>query len=125
MDAEFIGIWSLVKRNCPPGYSGAGIAMNTKERPLNPKLPFFKQFNAGGPNSMRAWGLRLLGPGSTLKYRDEAPLRFGDFQFETNAEYRFPLVQNCGVPSNGAVFTDIGNVWFLRRTLIFRMGNYS
>ncbi|MEL4383079.1 BamA/TamA family outer membrane protein, partial [Shewanella algae] len=27
---------------------------------IGPTLPFFKQFSAGGPNSMRAWVLRQL-----------------------------------------------------------------
>ena len=63
---------------------------------------------------MRAWGLRSLGPGATVKTRDEVPFRFGDFQFETNAEYRFPLATVAGFKVTSCVFTDIGNVWFLK-----------
>lgn len=64
---------------------------------LKGQLPFFKQFTAGGPYSMRAWGLRQLGLGSSQFYdtssRSQSFDRFGDLQLETNLEYRFPLFQ--------------------------------
>ncbi|MDB5209621.1 MAG: surface antigen, partial [Sediminibacterium sp.] len=82
-------------------------------------LPFFKQFYAGGPYSMRAWGLRQLGLGSSIRsdsdtsqngYRD----RFGDMQLEGNFEYRFPIATIAGVKVASALFADIGNVWNLK-----------
>ncbi|HEY5970038.1 MAG TPA: BamA/TamA family outer membrane protein [Chitinophagaceae bacterium] len=127
MDVEFIrnmqlsGKKSFVIR----GFVGAGYAMTTKERPTNPQMPYFKQFTAGGPYSMRAWGLQLLGPGSTLKTRDSVPIRFGDFQFEFNAEYRFPLVKLWGYDFSSCLFTDIGNVWFLRKNPDFPDGTLT
>ena len=126
VDAEFIhnrryGKNSLVFRS----FIGAGFAMTTRERPTNPNLPFFKQFTAGGPYSMRAWGLRLLGPGSTLLYRDSVPVRFGDFQFETNLEYRFPLFKIGSYAVNSCLFTDIGNVWFIRKNPDFPDGTIT
>ncbi len=126
VDAEFIrnmrfGKNSLVFRS----FIGAGFAMTTRERPTNPNLPFFKQFTAGGPYSMRAWGIRLLGPGSTLLYRDSVPVRFGDFQFETNLEYRFPLFKIGSYAVNSCVFTDIGNVWFIRKNPDFPDGTIT
>jgi len=75
-------------------------------------LPFFKAYSGGGPNSMRGWGLRRIGPGHSLKYVATFPDRFGDIQFETNLEYRFLLFQLFGFKVNSALFTDIGNVWF-------------
>jgi outer membrane protein insertion porin family len=107
------------------GFVGAGIAMTTKDRPTDPNMPFFKQFTAGGPYSMRAWGLRLLGPGSTVEWRDSVPIRFGDFQFETNAEYRFPLMRLWGYKVSSCLFADIGNVWFLRKNADFPDGNLT
>lgn len=126
IDAEFIrnvqyGKSSLIFRT----YVGAGFAMTTKDRPTDPNLPFFKQFSAGGPYSMRAWGLRLLGPGSTVEYRDKVPFRFGDFQFETNIEYRFPLFRMGGYQVSSCLFTDIGNVWFLRNKPDFPDGTLT
>ena len=126
VDAEYINNLTYGKNNLIlRGYIGAGFAMTTKERPTNPQLPFFKQFTAGGPYSMRAWGLRLLGPGATIKYRDETPIRFGDFQFETNVEYRFPLMKLWGYKVASCLFTDIGNVWFLHKNADFPDGNLT
>lgn len=126
LDAEYINNFTLGQNNLIlRGYTGAGLAMKTKERPTNPQLPFFKQYTAGGPYSMRAWGLRLLGPGSTIEYRDTVPIRFGDFQFETNVEYRFPLMRLWGYKVASCLFTDIGNVWFLRKNADFPNGHLT
>jgi outer membrane protein insertion porin family len=80
-------------------------------------LPFFRQYFAGGPNSMRAWALRKLGPGSVIKEfgTSGSPDRYGDIQLEANIEYRFPLFVVSGVKVNGALFTDIGNVWLMKK----------
>jgi hypothetical protein len=80
-------------------------------------LPFFKQFIAGGPNSMRAWGLRQLGLGSSLlsdtasTFRD----RYGDMQIEGNIEYRYQIAHYTSVNINGALFADAGNIWNVRK----------
>jgi len=127
IDVEFIRNVQLTRKKSfvIRGYMGAGYAMTTKERPTNPQMPYFKQFTAGGPYSMRAWGLQLLGPGSTLETRDTVPIRFGDFQFETNLEYRFPLVKLWGYDFSSCLFTDIGNVWFLRKNPDFPDGTLT
>jgi outer membrane protein insertion porin family len=77
-------------------------------------MPFFRQFIAGGPNSMRAWRLRQLGLGNSLaqdtikgNFKD----RLGDVYLETNAEYRFAMFRLFTFPLEGAVFTDVGNIW--------------
>lgn len=90
-------------------------------------LPFFKAYFAGGANSMRAWQLRKLGPGSTKVSTNAtvAPERFGDMQLEFNAEYRFFLTDIRGVMLNSALFTDIGNVWYLRRNESFPNGEFQ
>lgn len=81
-------------------------------------IPVFKQYFVGGPNSMRAWGLRQLGLGSSIitdtstsGYSD----RFGDFNLEFNTEYRFVLTNIAGVKVGSALFADIGNVWNIRQ----------
>jgi hypothetical protein len=87
---------------------------------LKGQLPFFKQFTAGGPYSMRAWGLRQLGLGSSQFYdtssKSQSFDRFGDLQLETNLEYRFPLFQWGSYKIGSAVFTDIGNIWNISAT---------
>lgn len=96
-------------------YGGAGINYS-KEGKFGQTLPFFKQFIAGGPNSMRAWGLRQLGLGSSLlsdtsgSFRD----RYGDLQLEVNAEYRYKIAMVGSVQVAGALFTDIGNIWNIK-----------
>jgi outer membrane protein insertion porin family len=108
------GKTSLVLR----GFVGVGYEFDfTVDETKRHNLPFFKQFVAGGPSSMRAWQLRRLGPGSTVKNFagvGSTPDRFGDIQIEANIEYRFPLAKPFGIPLNGALFTDIGNVWYLK-----------
>jgi outer membrane protein insertion porin family len=109
----------------------AGIGYNYGNDSTRDKtLPFFKQFSAGGPYSMRAWGLRQLGLGSSLQsevdtstnsYRD----RFGDMQLEANIEYRFPFVTIAGVKINSALFTDIGNVWNVKSNSIDPLAQFS
>ena len=75
---------------------------------------------------MRAWSVRKLGPGSTNRSfaRDSIPDRFGDIRLELNAEYRFYLTLLFGYPLEGALFTDIGNVWFRRENLDFPDGEF-
>lgn len=84
------------------------------------QLPFFKQFTAGGPYSMRAWGLRQLGLGSSRFYDTSAKSqnfdRFGDMQLEANLEYRFQLFQWGNYKIGSALFTDMGNIWNTRDT---------
>ena len=57
---------------------------------------------------MRAWQLRRLGPGSYVS-GDNMLERVGDLQLVVNIEGRFPIVNIL----EGAVFTDMGNVWLL------------
>ncbi|TDN35977.1 hypothetical protein E4631_04255 [Hymenobacter sp. UV11] len=76
-------------------------------------LPYLRQYGIGGPNSVRAFAARQLGPGSYKplatdiinNYYDQV----GDLRLEGNLEYRqdlFPYVK-------GAVFIDAGNVWLV------------
>ncbi|MBC6697465.1 BamA/TamA family outer membrane protein [Hymenobacter sp. BT190] len=75
-------------------------------------LPYLKQYGIGGPNSVRAYAARGIGPG-TYKPNTERLTNFydqvGDLRFEANAEYRqdlFPYVK-------GALFVDAGNIWLV------------
>lgn len=108
-------------------FAGYGIGFETESRQGNISLPFFRQFFAGGPNSMRGWRLRKLGPGSSIFYdtlrvrtlsTDPPGIiekrfddRYADIQMEGNIEYRFDILPVYGYWLRGALFTDIGNVW--------------
>lgn len=77
------------------------------------QVPYSEQFYVGGANSIRAFTVRSIGPGS---YRaapgqsDDYFDRTGTFKFEANLEYRFPIAG----PLHGALFLDSGNVWLLK-----------
>lgn len=74
--------------------------------------PYSDLFPIGGANSIRAFGVRSIGPGSYhpsvsgYSYLDQV----GDLKLEANLEYRFPLVGNL----SGALFLDAGNVWLMK-----------
>ena len=77
------------------------------------EVPYREQFYIGGANSVRAFTVRTIGPGSYYTVKGD-PLGFydqtGTFKFETNWEYRFPIFGNF----HGAVCLDAGNIWLLK-----------
>ncbi len=76
--------------------------------------PYSEQFYIGGANSIRAFTVRSLGPGS---FHPNADNRYGyidetgDIKMEANVEYRFPILGSL----YGATFLDAGNVWLLKK----------
>lgn len=77
------------------------------------EVPYAEQFYCGGANSVRAFTVRSIGPGSYRAPSDTPDDYFdqtGTFKFEANVEYRFPIAG----PLHGAVFFDAGNVWLLK-----------
>ena len=99
-------------------FAGIGYEFNSTRNPVNRyNLPLYRQYFAGGPNSMRAFGLRKLGPGSSIQeYGNKGlPERYGDMQLEANIEFRFPWFKISGMRVNGALFTDIGNIWYVKK----------
>jgi len=79
-------------------------------------LPYTQQFFIGGPNSLRGFQARTLGPGS-YDYRttpgyvgtEFLPDESGDIKLEGNVEYRAKLFSIV----EGALFVDAGNIWLL------------
>ncbi|MFM8805745.1 MAG: BamA/TamA family outer membrane protein [Sphingomonadales bacterium] len=99
-------------------FAGVGYEFDNTVNPNKRfNLPLYRQYFAGGPNSMRAWGLRKLGPGSSVQSygNNGLPERYGDLQLEANLEYRFPFFTLAGFKINGALFTDIGNIWYVKQ----------
>ena len=72
-------------------------------------MPFETSFFTGGANSIRAWRARSLGPGSYSSAVNNFD-RIGEFRIEGNAEYRFKVFRYL----EGALFTDVGNIWYLQ-----------
>ena len=75
------------------------------------QLPYVKQFFMGGPNGLRAFRARALGPGSyTPEFYGEDNFfadQTGDVKFELNTEYRAKLASII----HWAAFVDAGNIW--------------
>ena len=72
-------------------------------------IPFEKSFYIGGANSLRAWTLGTLGPGSFSSGKKTFEMT-GDIKIELNYEFRFPISSDL----RGAIFTDIGNIYLLK-----------
>ncbi len=84
-------------------FAGGGVAYGNSNT-----LPFERLFFAGGSNSMRAWQVRTLGPGSTPAPPDtNYPNQLGDMKLEANLEFRFSVAGSFGM----ALFVDAGNIW--------------
>lgn len=89
-------------------YTGAAHAYGNSQ-----EVPYNEQFYIGGANSIRAFAVRSIGPGSYHSnvanqggYYDQT----GTFRFEMNVEYRFPIAGML----KGALFMDAGNIWLLK-----------
>ncbi len=77
------------------------------------EVPYSEQFYIGGANSIRAFSVRSIGPGSYRVPANQINGYFdqtGTFKLELNTEYRFPII---GI-LHGAVFLDAGNIWLLK-----------
>ena len=76
-------------------------------------LPYSEQFYIGGPNSIRAFTIRTVGPGSYAPPQDQVDAyldQTGNFKLESNVELRFPILGDLHV----AVVLDAGNIWLLK-----------
>lgn len=75
-------------------------------------LPYEQSYFSGGPNSVRAWRARTLGPGGYDPTNSETRFdKIGDILLEGNFEYRFHIIKSF----NGAFFVDAGNIWRLQK----------
>ncbi len=75
-------------------------------------LPYSKQFFSGGPNSLRAFQINSVGPGTYFQNPGNSGFLQlgGDLKLEMNSEYRFTIYKYF----KGALFIDAGNVWLLK-----------
>ncbi len=107
-------------------YTGIGSPYGASDA-----LPYVKQYYVGGPYSLRGWRIRSLGPGSFV---DPAAAtssntldRTGDIKIEMNGEYRFPILPLFAgtVKMNGALFSDVGNIWLAKASKSTPGGEFS
>lgn len=76
-------------------------------------MPYSEQFYIGGANSIRAFTIRSIGPGSYRPNTDNPNYFFdqtGNFKLEANVELRFKMIGRL----HCAFFLDAGNIWLLQ-----------
>ena len=89
-------------------HAGMGVALPYGNSSI---LPFEKRYYAGGPNNVRGWRTRYLGPGSFNQGNPGDPTtHVGDIQFITSAEYRYKALSWL----EPAFFIDCGNIWTVK-----------
>lgn len=108
-DFDFARNWNIDNLNSLVFHVGMGIAYPYGNSQV---LPFEKRYFSGGPNSVRGWSVRSLGPGGfkgtegSMNYISHS----GDIKLDLNLEYRTHLFWKF----NGAFFVDAGNIWNIR-----------
>jgi outer membrane protein assembly factor BamA len=105
LDFRYYQVFGKTRMLVYRGFAGIGIPYRNSEA-----LPFIKKYFSGGANSIRAWQVRSVGPGS---YNDTTsiPNLLGDIKIEGNIEYRFDMFWIL----KGAFFIDAGNIWALNK----------
>ena len=107
MDVRYYNIINVQNKFAYRVYVGLGYPYGNSGT-----LPYEKKFFSGGPNSIRAWSSRDLGPGSyvdttTVPSIFSFPNKNGDIKLEANIEYRFKVIWKM----EAAIFLDAGNIW--------------
>lgn len=108
LSADFWQSYKLTSRSSLVGRISIGSIYSYGN---STNAPYNDLFYVGGANSIRAFNMRGVGPGSNVpglsrySYVDQ----MGDIKFEANLEYRFPIVGSL----YGATFLDAGNVWLM------------
>lgn len=108
-DIEYAMNYRIDRRNNFVWRAGLGIAYPYGNLKV---IPFEKRYFSGGANSVRAWGIRSLGPGRYAKSGSGIDFinQSGDLKIDLNVEYRSYLFWKL----HAAFFIDAGNIWTLR-----------
>lgn len=109
VNSDFRYLWNIDKNQAIAGRVAGGILWSYGNMTV---APYSEQFYAGGANSIRAFTVRSIGPGSYKPPHTDYSFitQTGDVRMEANLEYRFRIYRDL----HGAVFLDAGNVWLLR-----------
>jgi outer membrane protein assembly factor BamA len=100
-EIDFVKHWDLSGKKVLAIRAFAGIAVpygNSKD------IPFSRSYFAGGSNDNRAWQPYSLGPGRSGAQND---FNEANLKLVFSAELRFNIFNK----TNGAIFTDVGNIW--------------
>lgn len=112
LETELVKTWRLTDHSSLVAHFNAGAIWSYGN---SSGAPYSEQFYVGGANSIRAFTVRFIGPGSYhsegdsyISYLDQT----GDIRLLANLEYRPRLFGNL----YGALFLDAGNVWEMHST---------
>lgn len=105
-DYDYSQAYRLDEKNEVAMHAAIGVAYPYGNSTV---LPFEKRYFGGGPNHVRGWNTRELGPGSYSGERDIS-VQNGDMGLLFSLEYRYRIIPMLEF----AVFSDAGNVWTLR-----------
>ncbi len=112
LETDLTKTWTLDSHSKLVGHVNAGILYTYGNSDWAPNSELFY---VGGANSIRAFSVRGIGPGSFPGLEDKAAsylVQNGDIKFVMNLEYRRKLFGSL----HCAVFLDGGNVWTMRET---------
>ena len=112
LETDLTKTWTLDSHSKLVGHVNAGILYTYGNSDWAPNSELFY---VGGANSIRAFSVRGIGPGSFPGLEDKAAsylVQNGDIKFVMNLEYRRKLFGSL----HCAVFMDAGNVWTMRET---------
>lgn len=109
LDFDYSRSFIIDARNSFALHTSLGLAVPYGNATI---VPFEKRYFAGGPNSIRGWSVRQLGPGH---YRGkDGKVDFinqtGNLKLLFNMEWRSHLFWKL----HGALFVDAGNIWNTR-----------
>ena len=89
--------------------TGVGLSYGNTQ-----SLPYSRQYFVGGPNTIRGFKIRDIGPGSyasdNLGDNNNSVEQAGDIKLLFNLEYRWTIYKFI----RAATFVDAGNIWLLR-----------
>ena len=108
-ETDLTKTWTLDQQSQLVGHINAGYLYSYGN---SKSAPFSEKFYVGGANSIRAFPVRSLGPGSfpgftSMGNQFAYAMCNGDLKLVLNLEYRRRLVGDL----YGALFLDMGNVW--------------
>lgn len=112
LETDLRHYWLFNNRQSIAARIHAGIAFPLTDRAI---VPYFDLYTIGGPNSLRGFSPRQLGPGRTVPLENSLLTLggFGNVLLETSIEYRHRINSMVEV----ALFADAGNIWTYKTEL--------
>ena len=106
-DIDFSQTFRLSANNGWAFRIGVGVAYPYLNSSI---LPFEKRYYGGGPNHVRGWSTRNLGPGIYNQGLNNPTTHVGDINLILTTEYRMKVLSWL----EPAFFIDAGNIWTIK-----------